>query len=261
MPPLSKILVPRSLSTFSILRFIPSRPLSTPAATSSPPRPSSRLPGLLLAFVAGAAAPTYYFYTERNELVPFHTDDEEAAHAALLEAERDQHEIVKQLRQDKNLLETDPYSYLDGGRLHRNFTAGLLRGKGKFALRPALFHNEEQTEITAVIHVGSRMCGHDGIVHGGVLSTLMDEMLARATIPSLPNGMGFTANLNINFRKPVSSDQFLVLRSRLNKVEGRKAFAEAWIESVDGKTKFVDATGLFVSPKSILSHLVRWRPT
>ncbi|KAJ3014690.1 hypothetical protein HKX48_005012 [Thoreauomyces humboldtii] len=188
------------------------------------------------------------------------SDESELAHSQFLTAERDSLKLVEELRKDPDMKEVDPYSYLSGGALHRNFSAGAMKGKGKLALRPVLFHNADHTECVVVLHLGERLSGHDRIVHGGVLATLLDEMCARATILSLPNRIGFTANLNIDYRRPVAVDQFVVLRSRLTSLEGRKAYAKARIESVDGDTVYVEATALFVSPKNPLVGLAaKWR--
>lgn len=69
-------------------------------------------------------------------------------------------------------------------------------------------------------------------------------------MPALPNNIGFTANLNIDYRKPVKADQWVILRGRLERAEGRKAYVEAWIESADGQTKFTEAKSLYVGPKT-----------
>lgn len=61
---------------------------------------------------------------------------------------------------------------------------------------------------------------------------------------------GFTANLNINYRKPIMSNQWVVMKSKLDKNEDRKAYVSAWIESLDGQTVFTEATSLYVSPKA-----------
>lgn len=68
-------------------------------------------------------------------------------------------------------------------------------------------------------------------------------------MPALPNKIGFTANLNIDYRKPLMADQWVILRGRLDRAEGRKAYVEAWIESVDGQTKYTEAKSLYVGPK------------
>ena len=39
------------------------------------------------------------------------------------------------------------------------------------------------------------------------------------------------------------------MRSKLDKLEDRKAFVSASLESIDGETIFTEATSLYVSPK------------
>lgn len=68
-------------------------------------------------------------------------------------------------------------------------------------------------------------------------------------LPALPRFVGYTANLNVDYRKPLKAGQWVVLKSRLNRVEGRKAYVEAWVESADGQTKFTEAKSLYVGPK------------
>jgi hypothetical protein len=60
-----------------------------------------------------------------------------------------------------------------------NFTAGSLRGPGRLALWPLARVKKDESEAVVIIHLGRSLCGHDGIVHGGLLATLLDETLAR----------------------------------------------------------------------------------
>lgn len=41
----------------------------------------------------------------------------------------------------------------------------------------------------AVVHLGSDLCGHIGIVHGGMIATLLDEILA-CVVCMEKDGMG-----------------------------------------------------------------------
>jgi hypothetical protein len=43
---------------------------------------------------------------------------------------------------------------------------------------PVMFYNKTYTELTCVLHLGKNICGHDGIIHGGLAATLLDEGLA-----------------------------------------------------------------------------------
>ena len=60
-----------------------------------------------------------------------------------------------------------------------NLTAGALRGPGKLALPPLVRARRDESEGWIFIHVGRGLCGHDGIIHGGLLATLLDEGLGR----------------------------------------------------------------------------------
>lgn len=115
--------------------------------------------------------------------------------------------------------------------------------------KPVMFYNKTYTQLTTILHLGQNVCGHDGIIHGGLAATVLDEALACVAIPALPNKFGFTANLNVNYRSPIMSDQWVMVKSQLDKLEERKAFVSASIQSLDGKTIFTEATSLYISPK------------
>ncbi|KAI9628515.1 hypothetical protein KEM48_011468 [Puccinia striiformis f. sp. tritici PST-130] len=86
---------------------------------------------------------------------------------------------------------------------------------GKFAIPPIIFINKDKTESVVIVHVGDLMCGHDGIVHGGLLATICDEGLASLAFSNLPNMIGVTASLKLNYKKPVLANQFIILRTWL----------------------------------------------
>jgi acyl-coenzyme A thioesterase PaaI-like protein len=59
-------------------------------------------------------------------------------------------------------------------------------------------------EVRAVFHVGRALCGHRGIVHGGLTAALMDDVSGAATFVAAGGGH-FTANLTINYVSAVRS--------------------------------------------------------
>ena len=75
--------------------------------------------------------------------------------------------------------ETRPYQAFPEERCVNNLTAGALRGPGKSALYPLIRAKKDESESAVFLHLGRGVCGHDGIVHGGLLATLLDETLAR----------------------------------------------------------------------------------
>lgn len=72
-----------------------------------------------------------------------------------------------------------PYERYDPQKVHNSLTAGSLRGPGKLAIPPIAFARKDETEAVIIVHLGRALCGHDGIIHGGLLATIFDESLAR----------------------------------------------------------------------------------
>jgi adenylylsulfate kinase len=107
--------------------------------------------------------------------------------------------------------------------------------------------------LVSILYLGTDLCGHPGIIHGGFLATMCDEGLAKCCIGALPNRVGVTASLTINYRKPAPAGTFVVLRARTIKVEGRKAWVEGHIETLvepgEEPTVLVEASALFIEPK------------
>ncbi|KAI7855905.1 HotDog domain-containing protein [Circinella umbellata] len=171
-------------------------------------------------------------------------------HYLAAKGEQDALAVVKAARESPDYFEIEAYGQLNIKGKAQSLTASTLRGKDKIIVPPVLFYNKDQTEVMAAVHLGKDLCGHPKIIHGGMIATLLDEILACVAMPALPNKIGFTANLNIDYRKPLAADQWVILRGKLDRAEGRKAYVKAWIESPDGETKYSEATSLYIGPKT-----------
>lgn len=42
---------------------------------------------------------------------------------------------------------------------------------------PLAFVQRDEQEMETYLHVGRSVCGHDGIIHGGLLATILDEAM------------------------------------------------------------------------------------
>ncbi|KAG1462524.1 hypothetical protein G6F56_005499 [Rhizopus delemar] len=166
----------------------------------------------------------------------------------LLEQEKSL-EFVKSLRSSEDWEEVVAYKHMSASAKAHSLTATTLRGEGKIGRHPLKFYNKEKTECIMISHFGIHLCGHDGIIHGGFAATVLDEMLAYVTIPNLPNFTGFTANLNVDYRKPILANQWIIVRGKLEKLEGRKAWGKAIIETLE-HTLLTEATALYISPRT-----------
>ncbi|ORY21291.1 mitochondrion protein [Naematelia encephala] len=156
--------------------------------------------------------------------------------------------VVAQMRGKEGWYETRPYQRFDPQKVHNSLTAGSLRGPGKLAVPPLLFAKHDESEAVAVIHLGRALCGHDGIIHGGLIATVFDESLARNALLNLPTHIGVTASLTVNYKAPCQADQFVIVRTKIENVNGRKAMVSGTMETLDGD-KVAEAKALFVEPK------------
>merc|ERR1711939_198076 len=153
-----------------------------------------------------------------------------------------------QTSKKRKYYEVRPYEKMAVEKKRHSLTQYTLRGPGMFAVAPLLFVSEDGTDCVAIMHVGPGMCGHNGIVHGGLLATILDEAVARPAFAVLPNNIGMTVYLNTRYKAPTPADQFIVVRTKATKWAGRKAFTEGTIENLDGKV-LVEADALYVEPK------------
>lgn len=169
------------------------------------------------------------------------------------------HPLSKKLRTQEGMTESRPHLRIPPAMRAHNLTAGTLLGENKIEVPPLTF-NEKEAELPKLVqmsYLGPALCGHPGIVHGGMLATMLDEGLARACFPALPNKVGVTASLKIDYRQPCPGSSYVVLKAETTKVEGRKAWVKGWIELLgeeDGTgVKVVEAEALFIEPKQAKS--------
>jgi len=99
---------------------------------------------------------------------------------------------------------------------------------------------------TGRVTLGKPYEGPPGVVHGGVVATLFDHMLARAVRAAGRGGM--TAELTVAYRRPVRLGVPLLLTAKVGDADGRRTTARARIVAEDDPgTTLAEAEGLFVS--------------
>jgi len=138
--------------------------------------------------------------------------DEEIAEMETIENYLHSHPVVQAIRSQKYLIESRPHWAIPDKDIPHNLTGGTLRGLGRISVAPIAFADGEGKEFYAVLHVGKDLCGNRGFVHDGLLAMVVDESLARCCFPALPNRIGVTANLNIDYKEPVPADSYLLVK-------------------------------------------------
>ncbi|MEA3544943.1 MAG: PaaI family thioesterase [Thermodesulfobacteriota bacterium] len=83
------------------------------------------------------------------------------------------------------------------------------------------------------LSVPTHLCGWDGIVHGGVLSTMLDEIMGWSAIYSLRR-IVMTKTMTVDFFKPVYIDDKLRVEGRvIEQTSKREAILEGKIYKED----------------------------
>ncbi|CDK25842.1 unnamed protein product [Kuraishia capsulata CBS 1993] len=143
---------------------------------------------------------------------------------------------------------------------HKNaalLTGATLSGPGMIGEAPVVFSQYEgdprapdmdHNELVCFYHLGSRLCGHPGLIHGGLLATLLDESLCRCAFPLFASGLGVTARLELDYLRPTPADGYVVLKAQVLSKQGRKIRVKGVIESFEGE-ELVQATILVVEPR------------
>ncbi|KAH3679771.1 hypothetical protein WICMUC_000737 [Wickerhamomyces mucosus] len=142
--------------------------------------------------------------------------------------------IYNQLINDSNYESIRAWNYIDSN--HIVMTQDSLSVPGGFAIKPILFFNKSKPgNSISIIHVGEKLTGYPFIIHGGILATIIDEILKRS---SYSNPLKYkanllkTENLQLQYKFPTFANQFLILKTELlsnGEIEGK-------LTNLNGKT-------------------------
>jgi acyl-coenzyme A thioesterase PaaI-like protein len=120
------------------------------------------------------------------------------------------------------------------------FACGLL--EGGLRLR---FRTGKDLTLTGTFRVERRHQGAPGLAHGGVLAAVFDEALGALQVYFREPAV--TANLSVDYRKPVPVGSVLHVRARVDGREGRKLMMSgtARLDAPDGPLA-ASATALYL---------------
>jgi acyl-coenzyme A thioesterase PaaI-like protein len=119
-------------------------------------------------------------------------------------------------------------------------------GPGNPVAPPLEVHDTPDGRATGRVIVGKPHEGPPGLVHGGVVATLLDHVLARAARAAGRGGL--TATLTLRYRRPVRLGVPLLLAAEVGETSGRRTTATARLAAEDDPdTVLAEAEGLFVA--------------
>lgn len=119
-------------------------------------------------------------------------------------------------------------------------------GPGNPVAPPMVATQTPDGRATGRATLGKPHEGPPGLVHGGVVATLLDHVLARA-VRAAGRG-GLTATLTVTYRRPVRLGVRLLATAEVGEVDGRRTTARARLVAEDEPgTTLAEAEGLFVA--------------
>jgi uncharacterized protein (TIGR00369 family) len=119
-------------------------------------------------------------------------------------------------------------------------------GPGNPVAPPMVVTDTTDGRATGRVVLGKPHEGPPGLVHGGVVATLLDHVLARS-IRAAGRG-GLTATLTVTYRRPVHLGVALIATAEMGSTDGRRTTAQARLVAEDDPgTTLVEAEGLFVA--------------
>ena len=106
------------------------------------------------------------------------------------------------------------------------------------------FYELEPGVVESKLKVPQEYAGYPGIVHGGVISAMLDECSGRAAQTG-PNDFMFTSEIKVRFRKNVTTDEPIVVTGKLVRRRNQVAFARGEIRNEAGEL-LAESDGVFV---------------
>jgi acyl-coenzyme A thioesterase PaaI-like protein len=107
------------------------------------------------------------------------------------------------------------------------------------------FQTRPEGVASAVWDTSADWEGFKGVIHGGILTTVLDEAMAKAVLAA--SLAGFTCELKVRFRRVVETGETLQVRGWLVSRDRRKLMTEATLCGAGGKER-AHAWATFLTP-------------
>ncbi len=123
---------------------------------------------------------------------------------------------------------------------HNCFACGTLNTSGL-----AMLIHVEPGRSWAELALESRFEGWEGIAHGGIVSTILDEVMAWALVGE--DNWGVTARLAVDFKKPVPLGTVLRAEGWISRSRRRLVETEARVVEASTGATLAPATGVYIA--------------
>jgi uncharacterized protein (TIGR00369 family) len=118
---------------------------------------------------------------------------------------------------------------LEPNPTNRCFGCGGANARG---MRLTFEQDDSARRIRGVFRVGGDFQGGPGFVHGGIVATLLDEVMAK--VNRFAQEIAMTAELTVEYKKPIPIDEDLIVEGWEVERNGRTRLREGEIRDASG---------------------------
>ena len=96
------------------------------------------------------------------------------------------------------------------------------------------FYDNGKDEVHSHYTVNEAYNGYPGVVHGGIVAAMLDEVVGRVAMIGDHHHFMMTVRLQVKYRHPISTDTPLHIVGRIVRLRGRIGKAVGEISTADG---------------------------
>ncbi|CCK72869.1 Fmp10p KNAG_0M00160 [Huiozyma naganishii CBS 8797] len=120
-----------------------------------------------------------------------------------------------------------------------------LNSPGAIAIPPRFYFNPKTKETVGIYHLGMKLTGYPFIVHGGILATVLEDLMRESVKFNKDKNSEKTKDISISYRMPTFANQFVVVRTTKLETFGKNIKLQADIMDQSGMRLLVKGTGSF----------------
>jgi len=110
-----------------------------------------------------------------------------------------------------------------------------------FGLRMQFYYDDIENEVFTNIKLNNLYAGFPGILHGGIQSTILDEVAFWGTCARYKRN-GFTYDMKIKFRKKCPVEKRLEARGKIGCLQKRIVTSHTFLWDPDSKLIYTEGT-------------------
>lgn len=100
-------------------------------------------------------------------------------------------------------------------------------------LKLAFHYNEESGQVESEVRFPGHLQGWQGVAHGGLISTVLDEIMIKAAAEKKLKCV--TGEINVKFKKPTLTNKTYLIRGKVVEIKKRLIFTEGFLLDSDGE--------------------------